>query len=65
MNARRLALIPAVILVLAGLVWILQGTGVMKGSSMSGSPIWEVIGFVFVILGLGVGRFGLSRPRPS
>jgi hypothetical protein len=65
MVIRRLALIPAVILVLAGLVWILQGIGVIKGSFMTGSQTWEVIGFVVLIVGLIIGRFGLSRRRRS
>lgn len=65
MNARRLALIPAVILVLAGLFWILQGIGVIKGSFMTGSQTWEVIGFVVLVVGVAVGRFGLSRPGRS
>lgn len=65
MNARRLALIPAVILVLAGLVWILQGIGVIKGSFMTGSQVWEVIGFVVLIVGVAVGRFGLTGPGRS
>jgi hypothetical protein len=65
MNARRLALIPALVLILAGLVWVLQGIGLIKGSFMTGSQTWEVIGFVVLIVGLVIGRFGLTRRRQT
>jgi len=40
-------------MVLAGLVWIGQGTGVLSagGSFMIGDPAWAVIGFVAAALG--------------
>lgn len=59
MNIRRLALVPAVVLILVGLVWILQGLGVLKGSVMTGERQWEAIGFVVAVIGLAVGWFGL------
>lgn len=63
---RRLLLIPAVLLVLVGLVFTLQGTNVIKGSSlMSGHAQWSVIGLVLIIIGLVVGWFGLGRRRAS
>jgi uncharacterized membrane protein YjjP (DUF1212 family) len=64
MRLRRLVLIPAVLLVLAGLVFTLQGTGLLKGSAMTGARQWEVIGIVVVVIGLVLGWFGLgSRSR--
>jgi hypothetical protein len=63
MKVRLLALVPAVILVLLGLVWILQGVGLLKGSVMTGQTRWEVIGFVVLIVGLILGWFGLSGSR--
>ena len=45
----------AFILVAAGLVWIGQGTSVLKGSSfMVGDPRWAWIGAAFVLLGLAI-----------
>ncbi|MBO0703214.1 MAG: hypothetical protein J2P38_09800 [Candidatus Dormibacteraeota bacterium] len=61
---RRLLLIPAVLLILIGLVFTLQGVNVLKGSSlMSGRPQWAAIGIVLILVGLVVGWFGLGRRR--
>ena len=50
----RLALAAA--MVLAGLVWIGQGLGILTAgrSFMIGDPTWAVIGAVFVVLGVVV-----------
>ena len=64
MRVRLQFLIPGVILILLGLVWILQGSGVMKGSVMSGQTLWLVIGIVVGLIGLGLGWLGLAA-RPS
>lgn len=41
-----------VLLVLAGLIWTLQGLGVLQSSSpMTGETLWAVIGPVVAILG--------------
>jgi hypothetical protein len=45
-------LILAGILVLLGLVWIGQGSGMLAGSAMSGSSFWEIVGVVLVIVGI-------------
>lgn len=63
MSIRRLALIPAIILVLVGILWILQGMGLLKGSVMTGQTQWEGIGFVVLIVGLVLGWFGLRRKQ--
>jgi hypothetical protein len=54
-SSLRLALAAA--MVLAGLVWIGQGLGILTAgrSFMIGEPLWAVIGLVFVVAGLGVG----------
>jgi hypothetical protein len=43
--------ILGVLLILAGLVWFLQGINIVLGSFMSGQPLWAVIGFVLVVIG--------------
>jgi hypothetical protein len=50
----RLALAAA--MVLAGLVWIGQGVGILTagGSFMIGDPTWALIGAAFVVAGLVV-----------
>lgn len=51
-SSLRLALAAA--MVLAGLVWIGQGLGILTAgrSFMIGDPTWAVIGAVFVAVGL-------------
>ena len=49
----RPLLLVAGILILIGLVWIGQGSGVIGGSAMSGSWFWLAVGVVLLIVGLG------------
>ena len=54
-SSLRLALAAA--MVLAGLVWIGQGLGILTAgrSFMIGDPTWAVIGAGFVVVGLVLG----------
>jgi hypothetical protein len=48
--------IIAAVCVLAGLVWIGQGTGILKGSGfMVGDITWAVIGAALLVIGLIIG----------
>jgi len=47
-----LFLVPGVVLSLVGLVWALQGLDVLRGSVMSGSPLWATIGPIVLLVGL-------------
>lgn len=47
--ARR---VVGVVLFLTGAVWIGQGTGLVTGSSMTGSTFWAAAGAVCVVAGL-------------
>lgn len=48
--------IIAAVLVLLGLVWIGQGSGLIRGSSfMTDDVRWAVIGAVLVLVGIAVG----------
>jgi hypothetical protein len=51
-----------VIAILAGAVWILQGSGVLPGSFMTGQRMWLVIGVVVAIVGLVLAYNGIRRP---
>jgi predicted Co/Zn/Cd cation transporter (cation efflux family) len=54
----------AIILVALGLVWVGQGTGLLKGSSfMVGDPTWTAIGALLVVVGLAVAAVELKRRR--
>ena len=53
MRRSRLAL--AIILALVGLVWIGQGTAIIKGSgAMTGSSFWAVGGAILIVLAVVV-----------
>ncbi|TMF95002.1 MAG: hypothetical protein E6I10_10590 [Chloroflexi bacterium] len=62
---RVASLILGVIAIFAGGVWILQGSGVMPGSFMTGQRMWLVIGIIVAIVGLALAYNGIRRPaRP-
>lgn len=54
-------LIVAALLIVIGVVWALQGLGVVGGSAMSGNSVWAVIGPIVVVVGIGVGIVALRR----
>lgn len=47
---RRSRLIAALLLSLVGLAWIGQGLNLIKGSAMTGSNFWAVVGVVLLVL---------------
>ena len=52
--------VAAVIAIVVGAVWILQGVNILGGSFMSGQPLWLYIGIAVVIAGLiGLWRVNL------
>jgi hypothetical protein len=56
--------ILAIVLVAAGLVWIGQGTGMLRSSSfMVDDMRWALIGAGCVVVGLVVGWLELRRRR--
>ena len=60
MQRTRWAVIAVVVLV--GLVWIGQGTGLLQGSSfMVGDPFWAIAGVVLVVVGAVLAAVTLRR----
>jgi hypothetical protein len=51
--------IVGVVVALFGLLFTLQGAGVIKGSAMSGTTFWTVAGPVIVVAGLAVASVGI------
>ena len=51
MNRSAIAL-PAVLVLLVGLVFTGQGLGYIKGSSMTGSSFWLAVGLVMAVAAL-------------
>ncbi len=43
--------IVGALMVLTGIVWILQGVGILPGSFMTGQPEWAVAGVISAIVG--------------
>lgn len=56
-------LILGVLAVAVGVVWTLQGIGIIKGSFMTSSPLWLVIGIIVAIAGLALVGFGAGIGR--
>ncbi len=46
--------IVAVILILGGAVFFLQGINVLPGSYMSGDPQWAINGGIMIVVGAGL-----------
>ncbi|MBA2718464.1 MAG: hypothetical protein H0U52_04345 [Chloroflexi bacterium] len=58
----RARTILPVILVAIGLVWVGQGSGLLKGTGfMVGDPTWTAIGAGCVVVGLALGWLELTR----
>ena len=63
-------LVLGVLLVIAGIVWILQGFNLLgQSGGMNGKSIWAVIGVLVGLVGLGFltigARSGRSARNPS
>ena len=59
------SLVVGVIAILVGAVWILQGTGLLPGSFMTGQRMWLIIGIIVAFVGLALAYNGIRRPsRP-
>lgn len=56
-------LVSGVVLGGAGLVWTLQGIGVLRGSVMSGSSLWATIGPIVLLVGLVLIGIGIAKAR--
>jgi hypothetical protein len=50
--------IAGVVAALVGLLFTLQGAGVITGSAMSGSAFWAIAGPVIIVAGLAVAGIG-------
>jgi hypothetical protein len=46
--------IIAVLIILSGGIWILQGVNILPGSTMTGNPQWAVNGAIAVLIGAAI-----------
>jgi hypothetical protein len=53
------------LMVLAGLVWILQGVNILAGSMMSGQPVYAALGVVVGAVGVVLLALANRRKRAS
>lgn len=60
---RILLNVVAVLALLMGCVWFLQGINVLPGSFMTGQMKWAVYGGVLVLVGVAVLMMANRRPR--
>jgi hypothetical protein len=56
------SLVVGVIAIFAGAVWILQGSGVLPGSFMTGQRMWLIIGIIVGVVGLALAYNGIRPP---
>jgi hypothetical protein len=61
---RALLVGVGLLVMLAGVIFTLQGAGVIGGSAMSGVTLWAVAGPVIAVVGLAIAVVGLRR-RPA
>lgn len=54
----------AVLLLILGGVWVFQGIGALKGSFMTGSPIWAWVGAACIAAGIVTLVISGRRSRP-
>jgi hypothetical protein len=62
--SRPLPFIVGVLVAVAGVVFTLQGVGVLSGSSMSNTTTWSVLGPIIAVVGAGL-IFRSTRPLPD
>ncbi len=62
--AKPLWVVVGVIVGLLGLLWTLQGTGVIEGSSMSDTTTWSIIGPIVLLAGVAIASVGIRGRRP-
>jgi hypothetical protein len=60
--ARFFSQLLGAILALAGIVWLGQGIGLIRGSFMTGSALWAVIGALCLIAGAFMLYRSMRRP---
>jgi hypothetical protein len=57
--------VAAILLILIGLIWTGQGFGWIKGSFMTGSMFWAIVGLICLVAGAALAYQGFVRPgRP-
>ena len=61
--AKPLWFVIGLAVAIVGLIWTLQGIGVIGGSPMSNAPPWSVVGPIVVLGGLALAYVGFRGRR--
>jgi len=61
----RLLIVAGAVLTVAGVIFALQGFGVLGGSVMSGSSLWAVLGPIIALVGVILAAAGARRLGPG
>jgi hypothetical protein len=61
----RLLIIVGALITIAGVIFALQGFGVLGGSAMSGTSLWAALGPLIAVVGLAAIWSGLRMRRSS
>jgi hypothetical protein len=61
---RVIVMIVGVVIALFGLLWALQGFGVVGGSPMSNTTTWSIIGPITALVGIGIAVAASRRRKP-
>ena len=51
----------AVLLIIPGIIWILQGVNILPGSFMTGNPQWAINGAIAVVIGVAIFWFSSRK----
>ena len=62
MNRSPYLVALGVLLVLVGVLWTLQGLGIVGGSVMTGVTLWAIIGPLVALAGLAIVLWPRLRP---
>jgi hypothetical protein len=61
----RLLVAAGIVVIIAGIIFALQGFGVLGGSAMSNNHTYEVVGPLVALAGLALAAFGLRHRRSA
>jgi hypothetical protein len=61
---RVIVVIIGVVVALFGLLWALQGFGVVGGSPMSNTTTWSIIGPITALVGIAIAVGAARRRKP-
>jgi hypothetical protein len=60
---RVIVIVLGVVVALFGLLFALQGFGVVGGSPMSNTTTWSVLGPIIALIGIAIAIAGARRPK--